>query len=587
MHIFVDEFQDTDPLQTEIFFRIEGAGAGPSRWQDVQLRAGSPCSWSAIPSRRSTGSAAPMSAPYAEARTTIERLWPDNVLAGHREFPVAAVHPRPRQSMLRTCLRRCRPARLRGPYGDSWCARPQWALRRKNYRGGPAGCRCRRHIRDSEARAVADLCHRLLTSLRVRGDDGALVPLTPGGIVLLAPTTTDLWRYERALEERDIPFASQAGRNLFRRQEVQDLLALARTLADPRDTMAFGALMRGPLVGLSEEELLDVAAALPADPDRPGEQPRFSISTNADQVSHPIARQALGILQELRRRVRSRHPSLLLAEAMERLMVRPVLASRGHAAHPRAVANVEAFLERAKPYNVRGLKAFVRDATRDWREGAPRTEGRVDSDGDAIQIMTVHGAKGLEWPVLSSPSTRGASSGGAIASSIVRRTTHCTGSLARSRRRSSWRRWRPTTKARHASASACGTSPVRGHEICSSYQNWAKRNKSHGARVLDLGCQDLPVVDPPRGGTAAMVDEAPPANTQSQEVFAAERAKIAEAAAPLAWLRPSAHDADRAAILKTAPPDGLADAPGSSASGGRRQDTGSRPPQAHGRSADG
>src|SRR5262249_37499363 len=160
-------------------------------------------------------------------------------------------------------------------------------------------------------------------------------------------TTTDLWRYERALEELDIPFASQAGRNLFRRQEVQDLLALARTLADPRDTMAFGALMRGPLVGLSEEELLDVAAALPADPNRPGEPPRFSMSTDVEHVSHPIARQTLGILQELRRRARSLTPSLLLAEATERLMVRAVLASRGQAAHPRAVANFEAFLERA------------------------------------------------------------------------------------------------------------------------------------------------------------------------------------------------------------------------------------------------
>ena len=167
-------------------------------------------------------------------------------------------------------------------------------------------------IRDAEAQAVAELCHRLLVSLQVRGAEDALVPLTPGGIALLAPTTTDLWRYERALEALDIPFASQAGRNLFRRQEVQDLLTLARTLADPRDTMAFGALMRGPLVGLSEEELLDVAAALPADPDRPGEHPRFSMTTDVEHVSHPIARKTLGLLQELRRRARSLTPSLLL-----------------------------------------------------------------------------------------------------------------------------------------------------------------------------------------------------------------------------------------------------------------------------------
>jgi ATP-dependent exoDNAse (exonuclease V) beta subunit len=337
------------------------------------------------------------------------------------------------------------------------------------------------------------------------------VPLTPGGIALLAPTTTDLWRYERALEALDIPFASQAGRNLFRQQEVQDLLALARALADPRDTMAFGALMRGPMVGLSEEELLDVAAALPSDPDRPGGHPRFSISTNIEHVSHPIARQALSILQELRRRARSLTPSLLLAEAMERLMVRPILASRGQAAHPRAVANVEAFLERAKPYDMRGLKAFVRDATRDWRDGAPRNEGRVDSDGEAVQIITVHGAKGLEWPVVIPINT---------------------GSEFRRRDRFVHR--------------SSDVGPAQ-------QKSWA--------RVLDLRCKDLAVVEAPQGGTVATTDEAVVAISQSPEVFAAELARIAEAATPLAWLRPSAHDADRSVVLETASPDGLDDAP--------------------------
>ena len=99
----------------------------------------------------------------------------------------------------------------------------------------------------------------------VRDDDGERVPLTPGGIALLAPTGAELWRYERALEARGLPIASQAGKGLFRRQEVQDFVALARVLADAGDTSAFGALMRGPLVGLTEEELLDITAALAAD----------------------------------------------------------------------------------------------------------------------------------------------------------------------------------------------------------------------------------------------------------------------------------------------------------------------------------
>src|SRR5207237_1430561 len=77
-------------------------------------------------------------------------------------------------------------------------------------------------IRDAEAEVVADLCTRLVGNVRIRDEQGDLVPLTASGIALLAPTGTELWRYERALEARDLAIASQAGKSLFRRQEVQD-----------------------------------------------------------------------------------------------------------------------------------------------------------------------------------------------------------------------------------------------------------------------------------------------------------------------------------------------------------------------------
>ena len=61
---------------------------------------------------------------------------------------------------------------------------------------------------------------------------------------------------------------------------------------------------------------------------------------------------------------------------------------------------MDALLERAKPYGVKGLKRFVRDISRDWRLGAAHHEGRVDAEGEGIELLTIHGAKGLEWPVV-------------------------------------------------------------------------------------------------------------------------------------------------------------------------------------------
>ena len=119
--------------------------------------------------------------------------------------------------------------------------------------------------RDAEAEAVADLCARLigqaLTTCKVAGPR----TLQAGDIALLAPTGSELWRYEEALERRGIPVATQAGKGFFARQEVQDLIAVTRILADPRDTLALGAFLRGPAVGLTDEELLDIVHALPGD----------------------------------------------------------------------------------------------------------------------------------------------------------------------------------------------------------------------------------------------------------------------------------------------------------------------------------
>jgi CRISPR-associated exonuclease Cas4 len=123
-------------------------------------------------------------------------------------------------------------------------------------------------IRDKEARIVAETCARLIGNVVLKRANGERKILAPADIALLAPIGRELWRYERALEEVGLPFSSQAGKNLFRRQEAQDLVALVRTLADPRDTVALGALLRGPMVGLTEQELLDIAGSLPTDRER-------------------------------------------------------------------------------------------------------------------------------------------------------------------------------------------------------------------------------------------------------------------------------------------------------------------------------
>ena len=135
-------------------------------------------------------------------------------------------------------------------------------------------------IRDVEATVVAETCAHLIGNIRVRRSDRETHLVTAGDIALLAPIGTELWRYERALEEAELPYSSQAGKNFFRRQEVQDLVALVRALADPRDTIALGALLRGPLVGLTEQELLDLAEGVASPSSGAAPPPRLSLRTD-------------------------------------------------------------------------------------------------------------------------------------------------------------------------------------------------------------------------------------------------------------------------------------------------------------------
>jgi exodeoxyribonuclease-5 len=219
-----------------------------------------------------------------------------------------------------------------------------------------------------------------------------------GDIALLAPTGASLWRYERALEHRNVPVASRAGKGFFRRQEVQDLIALSRAIADRRDTLAFGALLRGPLVGLTEEEIADAIAGLPVR--EGGPPPQLHLWTDRRSITHPILSRTLEVLQNLGRKARTTTPYQILAEAIEELNIRPILRARYRLAPERALANAELFLEMARAYDARGLTAFALAMRRNWTDTEAQVEGRPDAEADSVPIMTMHLAKGLECPIV-------------------------------------------------------------------------------------------------------------------------------------------------------------------------------------------
>jgi len=171
-------------------------------------------------------------------------------------------------------------------------------------------------------------------------------------------------------------------------------------LADSRDSLVLYALLRGPLVGLSEEQLLDLVWSQPRDPERPDTRPRLSIHLDADAIKNPYARDMIEKLQSLCRGINGTTPHQLLAEAINLLRVRPVLLQRHGGQAERPLAHVDLFLSLSQPYGVRGLKAFA-DAMIAAREGKSRSaEGQPDAQEEAVSLITMHASNGLEWQIV-------------------------------------------------------------------------------------------------------------------------------------------------------------------------------------------
>lgn len=399
-HVLVDEFQDTDPVQAEILWRLCGEGAPGLPWAERQLRPGA-LFCVGDPKQAIYRFRGADVDTYVQAREAIRRQHPGNILEVTANFrslePILTwVNERfrgPLSAEQQPGFQDLSPVRL--PTGDEPCVvRMDVAVIAADGDDEPDVT----DMREAEARAVAALCQRLIGSYRLQAKRPD--PLVrPGDIALLAPNGTQLWRYERALEELGIPVASQAGKGFFRRQEIQDLIAIARTLADARDTVALGALLRGPLVGLTEEELLDIVGALPRREGYAG-IPKLTLHTDPASVANPVASEVLRVLQGLYRRARGTTPFDLLAGAVEELRVRAVLRQRHPGGAERALANVDLFLEMARPYAVRGLRSFATDLRAKWEDGESQVEGRPDAEEQAVNLITMHSAKGLEWPIV-------------------------------------------------------------------------------------------------------------------------------------------------------------------------------------------
>jgi exodeoxyribonuclease-5/CRISPR-associated exonuclease Cas4 len=535
-HLLVDEFQDTDPIQAELVFCISAVGK-PTQWDKAQLRPGA-LFIVGDPKQAIYRFRGADVETYRRAKSVIAKI--GQVLTITANFRSrAGVIDHVNEVFSEVLAAEGQPGFV--PLTATLNPPPMpFAAAARITIEVPRDARADEQ-RDAEAEAVADICARLVGALTIVAANGIQRLLRASDIALLAPTHTDLWRYERALERRQIAVASQAGNALFRRQELQDVLVLVRALSDPSDTLAFGAFMRGPVVGLSDEELLDITAALEPDADR---RRRFQLQTPLSAVSHSLAREMLNKLKILHRLSAEYTPMQLVAHAIELLNLRVVMAARHGHRNARALANLDAIVELARPYGISGLRAFALDLQRGWEKKRRHPEGRVDVSEESVEIVTMHSSKGLEWPVVIpvNSSTRFKPQ-----DQFVHRQSDDTihwviegiepPELAALRKEEEIHEARQRERLWYVATTRARDLLIIPDLPGAPSNSWS--------RVMNLGQHRLPELNVDALPAPLAMSTNPTVNEQSEASFLKERDRIADASIPIVWERPSDHDPDR------------------------------------------
>ncbi len=250
----------------------------------------------------------------------------------------------------------------------------------------------------AEARALA----RRVAELRAHG-------VAPGEVVVLTRATTDLRAYERALEALGIPTYMIGGRGYWSHPQVIDVVAYLRTLANPRDEEALLTVLASPLHGLDLDGVLLLAAAA-----RAAGTDLWSLLRDPGERLGELGaaeREPLGAFVAWLVGERAQVTRLGVPELIERALDQTgydlaVLARPGG---ERALANVRKLTRLGGEHELAGgpdLPGFLALAARRAAGGPGGGESReseapVESEGlDAVRLMTIHRAKGLEFPVV-------------------------------------------------------------------------------------------------------------------------------------------------------------------------------------------
>jgi ATP-dependent helicase/nuclease subunit A len=234
--------------------------------------------------------------------------------------------------------------------------------------------------------AVADECQRLMREGRLADQDR---PIRAGDILILARSRNVLFEsVVRALKMRDVPVAGIDRMQLLQQIAVQDLLAFADFLLLPEDDLTLACLLKSPLIGFDEETLMRLCL------DRGAHDLWSTLGMRADQDQ--LFASAHRLLAGFLDRADYLTPFALYSDLLAAAGGRRQLYGR---LGPEAGDAIDEFLALAQAYEQQqtpSLQGFVH-----WLRVTDAEVKRESQErADQVRVMTIHGAKGLQAPIV-------------------------------------------------------------------------------------------------------------------------------------------------------------------------------------------
>ena len=408
--ILVDEFQDTDPLQYEILLWLcEERSGRAANWRNIRLAPGK-LFVVGDPKQSIYGFRGADIAAYLQvvkeviqAQNGVEYRLTANFRSDARILDVVnGVFERlfreepglqPEYIALQPGLDRAGEQPARPELGGAPAERNRRVrVRRVTGSDGTPNAEGARRL---EAQSLARwLQEEVLGNASFQDRDGNRVRVRPGHVALLMRALSNVQVYLEALRGHGIGYVVEGERDFYAAQEVIDAVNLLRTVDNPHDRLALVGVLRSPVGGYDDADIFALSRQHLLD---------YRLVAGPQWVDLP--RGVMDLYQRLfrlHREVRFLEAGKAVERVFKELPLSVLAASRRSG--QQAVANLEKVRMVAEEAGANGsgtLKDVVAELERRVREEENESENVLEEETlDAVRIMSIHRAKGLEFPVV-------------------------------------------------------------------------------------------------------------------------------------------------------------------------------------------